>query len=216
VMAVAVRSLLRSRSSRRRAPRLASSLSRAGPGSRKFLAPTTRRRGSIWHLPRAVPVPPDHDLAADASRRRVSLETCGRYIFVSLCNVAFVRREMRSPSGAWSSTESKEVGWEVITNAPMGTASRSRLIGWVVYMVYGGAIRMGDAGGSGGGVLGFFLMGGLLILYSCIAGLPLGRDRTISSESHAAFHVTSKGVSRMGVSSSSGRIRVRCSGVKPL
>ena len=25
--------------------------------------------GGIWHLPRAVPVPPDQDLAADASRR---------------------------------------------------------------------------------------------------------------------------------------------------
>ena len=26
--------------------------------------------GGIWHLPRAVPVPPDQNLAADASRRR--------------------------------------------------------------------------------------------------------------------------------------------------
>ena len=38
----------------------------------------------------------------------------------------------------------------------------------------------------------------------------------MSSESHAVLHVTSKGIARMGVSSSSGRIRARCSGVKPL
>jgi hypothetical protein len=38
----------------------------------------------------------------------------------------------------------------------------------------------------------------------------------MSSESHAAFHVTSKGIARMGMSSSSGRMRARCSGVKPL
>ena len=30
----------------------------AGPGSPEFPAPTTRRWGSIWHLPRADPVPP--------------------------------------------------------------------------------------------------------------------------------------------------------------
>jgi len=70
--------------------------------------------------------------------------------------------------------------------------------------------------GGGGAVIVYFLKGGLLILSSYIDGMPLGRDRTMSSESHAAFHVTSKGISRMGVSSSSGRIRVRCSGVKPL
>ena len=43
-------------------------MSRPGPGSREFLAPTTRRWGGIWHLPRAVLVPLDQDLAADASR----------------------------------------------------------------------------------------------------------------------------------------------------
>ena len=54
-------------------PRLASCLSLAGPGSREFLAPTTRRwgGGGIWHLPRAVPVPPDHDLAAYANKRHI-------------------------------------------------------------------------------------------------------------------------------------------------
>jgi hypothetical protein len=38
----------------------------------------------------------------------------------------------------------------------------------------------------------------------------------VSSEIHAAFHVAWKGISRMGVSSSSGCMRVSCSGVKPL
>ena len=40
--------------------------------------------------------------------------------------------EMRRPSGTWSSTESRDVGWEVITKEPVETASRSGLIGWVV------------------------------------------------------------------------------------
>ena len=38
----------------------------------------------------------------------------------------------------------------------------------------------------------------------------------MSSESHVAFHVTSKGITRMGVSSSSRHLRAKCSGVKPL
>ncbi len=38
----------------------------------------------------------------------------------------------------------------------------------------------------------------------------------MSSEIHAAFHVAWKGMSRMGVSSSSGCMRVSCAGVKPL
>ncbi len=38
----------------------------------------------------------------------------------------------------------------------------------------------------------------------------------MSSEIHAALHVAWKGISRMGVSSSSGCMRVSCSGVKPL
>ena len=38
----------------------------------------------------------------------------------------------------------------------------------------------------------------------------------MSSEIHAAFHVAWKGISRMGVSSSSGCMRLSYSGVKPL
>jgi len=67
--AVDARSLHRSRRRRRRAPRLASCLSRTGLGSREFPAPTTRRWAGIWHPPRAVLIPPVQDLAADARRR---------------------------------------------------------------------------------------------------------------------------------------------------
>ena len=38
----------------------------------------------------------------------------------------------------------------------------------------------------------------------------------MSSESHVGFHVAWKGMSNMGVSSSSGCMRVRWSGLKPL
>ncbi len=62
---------------------------------------------------------------------RVVVEACGRYMFVSLFSLAFVMGEMSRPSRACSSTESCEVGWLVITNAPVGTVSKSELIGWV-------------------------------------------------------------------------------------
>ena len=63
---------------------------------------------------------------------KVDLVSCGWYMFESLRSLALGIVEMRRPSGAWSSTESKEVGWVVISNAPVGTASKSGLIGWVV------------------------------------------------------------------------------------
>ena len=63
---------------------------------------------------------------------RVGVVSCGHNIFVSLCSLAFRIGDMRLPYGAWSSTESKEVGWEEISNDPVGIALRSGLIGWVV------------------------------------------------------------------------------------
>jgi hypothetical protein len=62
----------------------------------------------------------------------VVMGCCGRQIIVSLCNFAFKTGEMRRPFGVWSSTESKDVECEVIANDPVGMASRSGLIGWVV------------------------------------------------------------------------------------
>ncbi len=60
------------------------------------------------------------------------MEACGRYMFVSLFSLALVKGEMSRPSGACSNIESCEVGWLVISNAPVGTASKSGLIGWVL------------------------------------------------------------------------------------
>ena len=54
------------------------------------------------------------------------------YMFMSFCNMVLEMGETRRPFGAWSSTVSREMGWEVISNALVGTASRSGLIGWVV------------------------------------------------------------------------------------
>ena len=59
----------------------------------------------------------------------VVADSCGRYILGSFCSIAFRIGEMRRPSSAWSKTESKEVGWEVVTNDPVGAASISGLIG---------------------------------------------------------------------------------------
>ncbi len=71
-------------------------------------------------------------IAPAIAYRSVFVGSCGRYIFVSLCCLALRIGEMRRPSGAWSSNESKEVGWGVISNHPVGMASRSGFIGWVV------------------------------------------------------------------------------------
>ena len=53
-------------------------------------------------------------------------------MFESLRSLVLGTVEMRPPSGAWSSTESDEVGWAVISNVSVGTASKSGFIGWVV------------------------------------------------------------------------------------
>ena len=68
-------------------------------------------------------------ITSDNASRKVDLVSCGWCMFESLRSLALVIMEMIRPSGAWSSTESKEVRWEVISNAPVGTVSRSGLIG---------------------------------------------------------------------------------------
>ncbi len=68
-------------------------------------------------------------MTSDNASGKVELVSCGWYMLESLRSLALVIMELRWPSGAWSSTESKEVGWEVISNAPVGTVSRSGLIG---------------------------------------------------------------------------------------
>ena len=68
--------------------------------------------------------------------------------FCEFVNLTFRIGEMRRPSGALSSTESKEVGREAITNVPVGTASRLGLIGWVVLVVCWGSHPHWRCGGG--------------------------------------------------------------------
>ena len=41
---------------------------------------------------------------------KVVVVSCEWYMFMSFCNLALVIGEMRRPFGAWSSTESEDVG----------------------------------------------------------------------------------------------------------
>ena len=56
----------------------------------------------------------------------------GVYVFESLRNLGLEIVEMRRPYGSCSNTVSDMVGWAVTSNVPVGRASRSGLIGWVV------------------------------------------------------------------------------------
>ena len=60
---------------------------------------------------------------------KVVVVSCGWYMFKSFCSLAFGIGEMRRLSKAWRSTVSKDVEWEVISNAPVATASGSGLVG---------------------------------------------------------------------------------------
>jgi hypothetical protein len=71
-------------------------------------------------------------MTSDNASGKVDLVSCGWYMFETLRSLVLGVVEMRRSSGAWIITESDEVGWAVISNVPMGTASRSGLIGWVV------------------------------------------------------------------------------------
>ena len=58
--------------------------------------------------------------------------SCGWYMMESFCSLGLEMVEMRRPSGPCSSTVSVDVGWAVSSNVPVGTASRSGLMGCVV------------------------------------------------------------------------------------
>ena len=58
--------------------------------------------------------------------------SCGWNMFKSLRNLGLEVVEMRCPYGSCSSTVYDRVGWAVISNVPVGRASRLRLIGCVV------------------------------------------------------------------------------------
>ena len=68
-------------------------------------------------------------MTSDTASEKVDVVPCGWYMFESLRSIDLVIMENRRPSRAWSSTESKEVGWEVISNGSVSTVSRSGLIG---------------------------------------------------------------------------------------
>jgi hypothetical protein len=90
--------------------------------------------------------------------------SCGWYMFENLRNLGLEIVEMRCPYGSCSSIVSNRVGWAVISNVPVGKASKSGLIGCVVYVVWRGSHPHWRCGGLGGAVLIFFLWCSLLIL----------------------------------------------------
>ena len=71
-------------------------------------------------------------MTSDSASGKVELVSCGCYMFKSLRSLGLGIVEMRRPSWPFSSTKSDEVGWAVISNVPVGTASKSGLIGWMV------------------------------------------------------------------------------------
>ncbi len=71
-------------------------------------------------------------MTSDSSSGRVELVPCGWYMFESLRNLVLGIVEMRRPYRACSSTKADTVGWAVISNFPVCTASKSGLIGRVV------------------------------------------------------------------------------------
>ncbi len=70
---------------------------------------------------------------------------------------------MSRPSGAWSRISLSLVGWCVIPNFPAGVASRSGLIGLVVFVVCKGCHPLGCTGGEGGDVRVFLRVGALVV-----------------------------------------------------
>ena len=71
-------------------------------------------------------------MTSDSASGKEIVVSCGWYMFESLLSLGLEIVEMRRPSGPCSSTKSAKVGWAVISNVPVGTASRSGLIGCVV------------------------------------------------------------------------------------
>ncbi len=67
-------------------------------------------------------------MTSEIAFEKVELLSYGWYMFKSLRSLGLGIVEMRRPSGPCSSTKSDDVGWAVISNAPVGTASKSGLI----------------------------------------------------------------------------------------
>ena len=71
-------------------------------------------------------------MASDGASGKEIAVSCGWYMFESLRSLGLVIVEMSRPSGPCSSTISVMEGWAVISNFPVGMASRSGLMGCVV------------------------------------------------------------------------------------
>ncbi len=63
-------------------------------------------------------------MTSDSASGKVVVVSCGWYLLESLRNLGLETVEMRRPSGPCSSTKSAKVGWAVISNVLVGTASR--------------------------------------------------------------------------------------------
>ncbi len=106
-------------------------------------------------------------------------------------------------------------GWCVISYFPVGMASRSGFIGFVVNVVCRGCHPSGCLGGVGGVVRVFLRVGAFVVLQLSIVVFPLGVESTVVSGTHDGCQVTLNGIERMGVSSSSEFSRVSCAVVRP-
>ncbi len=71
-------------------------------------------------------------MTSDSAFGKVIAVSCLWYMFESLRSLGLVIVEMRRPSGPCISSVSAKVGWAVSSNVPLGTASRSGLMGCVV------------------------------------------------------------------------------------
>ena len=71
-------------------------------------------------------------MTSDSASGKVVVVSCGWYILESLRSLGLEIVEMSRPSGPCSSIVSAKVGWAVISNVPVCTASRSGMIGCVV------------------------------------------------------------------------------------
>ena len=71
-------------------------------------------------------------MTSESASGKEIVVSCGWYMLESLRNLGLEIVEMSRPSGPCSSTVFVDVGWAVSSNFPVGTASRSGLMGCVV------------------------------------------------------------------------------------
>ena len=71
-------------------------------------------------------------MTSESASGKEMMVSFGWYRIESLCSLDLGIVEMSRPSGPCSSTVSVDVGWAVSSNVPVGTASRSGLMGCVV------------------------------------------------------------------------------------